>query len=873
MKKVICLTVCLLFLIITPVFAVDKSKDDWGKLEQTFEKIRQIEQRLDNREYDSAISICDNIIADLDKVSKNISPSLFYYYRGKAYEGKLLLDNAILDYNKAIEVNPYDFDDSIISKVYIGRADAYAKKGFFTEAVADYNKNIEIYPVNYDNVITVCNNILAINPENAEAYYNRGYAYFSKNLLEEAITDYSKAIALNPDYYAAYNSRGAAYFKSGFINNAIADYSKAIEISPAKFGAYYNRANAYFEKKLYDEAIADYSAVIALKPETFEYITDHGTIISINPAFYAYYGRGNAYAKKNLLDKAVADYNETIKTDPRDISAYSKRGNIYLKKKRYDKANDDYNKVSGNSSQYSSDTFFSYKNFRISFFPPPTFFKYIVTDNNIAYLGKTLLNKALEIDYKNASIYPYLERAEYHINLGRYDDAIADYSKFLKNDIPEYFKKMPKDYARVYRDRGKIHERKGLLDKAIADYSHAIEIVVKNDNIGFSHNIDKIYSNRARVYLKKNLFDKAIADYSQAIKFHPLSDEDTDSILDMNLGTVLDGMSFFSNYYSRGNAYLKKKLYDNAIADFSKIIEIDPSGSAYIDYFNNIKGIESYNLRGLAYLKKGIYQEAYTDFAKHIELEPRGLAAYYHRALTCEKLKRDNDAAKDYLMFLKFAPPGSKDRANAEKRIFAEGFLDKAIANYSRAIEIDANNAENYFYRGSAYEKKDFLNEAIADYSRAVEIAPQDYRAYYSRGQAYFKKKFYDEAIADYDAAIEIIHPEKDRTFGNSINLAYLKYQDAVIVNCRGLAYLEKGLYQEAIDDFTMVIEWCERRNASEVFTAYYNRALTCEKLNRSDDVIKDYLMFLKLAPAGDEKIPYVKKRLSFFVDNNKIEI
>jgi len=71
-----------------------------------------------------------------------------------------------------------------------------------------------------------------LNPEYAEAYYNRGVAYGESGKVEEAIADYTKAVELNPESAEAYYNRGIAYGKSGKVEEAIADYTKAIELNP-----------------------------------------------------------------------------------------------------------------------------------------------------------------------------------------------------------------------------------------------------------------------------------------------------------------------------------------------------------------------------------------------------------------------------------------------------------------------------------------------------------------------------------------------------------------------------------------------------------------------------------------------------------------
>ena len=52
---------------------------------------------------------------------------------------------------------------------------------------------------------------------------------------------YLKAIAINPQFADAYNNRGNAKDDLGDYQGAIADYSKAIQIDPQDASAYNNR--------------------------------------------------------------------------------------------------------------------------------------------------------------------------------------------------------------------------------------------------------------------------------------------------------------------------------------------------------------------------------------------------------------------------------------------------------------------------------------------------------------------------------------------------------------------------------------------------------------------------------------------------------
>ncbi len=99
----------------------------------------------------------------------------FYFQRAykKGEEGDY--SGAIVDYNKAIEINPKDAD------AYYNRGNAKDELGDYSGAIVDYNKAIEI------------------NPKDADAYKNRGN---SKELIEDmkgACSDWRKASELGDE--------------------------------------------------------------------------------------------------------------------------------------------------------------------------------------------------------------------------------------------------------------------------------------------------------------------------------------------------------------------------------------------------------------------------------------------------------------------------------------------------------------------------------------------------------------------------------------------------------------------------------------------------------------------------------------------------
>ncbi len=63
---------------------------------------------------------------------------------------------------------------------------------------------------------------------------------------KKAIGYLNKAIKLQPDYAQAYYNRGNAYYGLGLYERAIKDYDEAIRLKPKDVDTYYNRGNVYF---------------------------------------------------------------------------------------------------------------------------------------------------------------------------------------------------------------------------------------------------------------------------------------------------------------------------------------------------------------------------------------------------------------------------------------------------------------------------------------------------------------------------------------------------------------------------------------------------------------------------------------------------
>jgi tetratricopeptide (TPR) repeat protein len=230
------------------------------------------------------------------------------------------------------------------------------------------------------------------------------------------------------------------------------------------------------------------------------------------------------------------------------------------------------------------------------------------------------------------------------------------------------------------------------------------------------------------------------------------------------------------------------------------------------------KDAELYAWRARANYRLG-YDVALTMFfaEKAIATDPTYFMGYFARALVWADKKENDKAIADYTLAIELNPDFADayyNRGDAwqnkKENDKAIADYDRAIVNYNKAIEIDPDFADVYYNRGNTWYNKKEYDRAIADYTKVIEINLNSEIALYNRGLAWVAKKEYDKAIADYTKVIML----------NS-DYAYVYYND------RGIAWKRKNKYNKAIADYTKAIEIYPNFE-----NAYYNRGLAKKESN-----------------------------------------
>ena len=181
----------------------------------------------------------------------------------------------------------------------------------------------------YKAALDACTKALRLDPNYAEAYYNRGVAKHALGQHQAALADYDAALHLNPNFAEAYNNRGSVKRALGQHQAAFADYDAALRLTPNYAEAYNNRGVAKYALGQHQAALADYDAALRLNP---------------NDAA-AYNNRGNAKDALGQHQAALADYDAALRLDPNFAASYNNRGNANLGLHQMDEARQDFEKA------------------------------------------------------------------------------------------------------------------------------------------------------------------------------------------------------------------------------------------------------------------------------------------------------------------------------------------------------------------------------------------------------------------------------------------------------------------------------------------------------------------------------------------------
>lgn len=272
--------------------------------------------------------------------------------------------------------------------------------------------------------------------------------------------------------------------------------------------------------------------------------------------------------------------------------------------------------------------------------------------------------------------------------------------------------------------------------------------------------------------------------------------------------------------YNRAQVNNVLKKFDQAIADFTTLIAMDPHYS------------EAYFERGNIYRRLGRNEEALEDYHSAIRYGPPYPEVYYNRAGVLSILGREDEALADYGYVLELDPDNIDALINRASMLYERGEYAASRRDIERGLMLNPNNAQLLCTLGLVEMEEQHPDDAQRALTSALERDPKLVAAWINRAVLEFENGNADAAIADLSHALDVS-------------------ENATIRYNRGFAYQSQERWQEAIADFTRALE-LSNDDAQEIL---YQRGVCHAKLGNAALARQDFDAHLAMGPSdyGDE--------------------
>jgi len=393
--------------------------------------------------------------------------------------------------------NSKGFSDSLITL-----CKKFYNEGLFKEAVEVYQE------MNFDKL-------------SAEELYYLGLSYGNLRATVIAAQYFTKAVELEPDHNGYRLQHARLLSQLGKTNDAISNYNVIVQNDSNNATALYELGLIEFDRKEYGNAIRMFGKLVKLNGNDFlsSYYLGYAMLMSQDP---------------NAAELATKHLEHSVAINPEYIPAISLLASNKFSLQKYYDANFLYGmarKLRPENADFHFKSGLCYE--RLKLFSD----------------AANLYTHAVHLDSNDANYFDHLGFV--HFNMGKYDSAVADYTKAAAlDDNPTYFVNLGFAYAKM-----------DSVKRSVESFHNALKLM-QLDKIGY------IYNQIAAVHYSKQNLKESKAAYEKTLIYNP--------------GNI-DAQFYI--------AMINEKLKDwrNASLAYKKVIELVADDSSQLERINYSK--------------------------------------------------------------------------------------------------------------------------------------------------------------------------------------------------------------------------------------------------------------------------------------------
>lgn len=322
----------------------------------------------------------------------------------------------------------------------------------------------------YAEALACYDQITQLQPNEAEAWHNRGTTLAKLKRWEEAIVAYQRATTLAPDYAEAWFNWGSVLLSQQQYEAALRCYDQAIKYRPNYAEVWHNRGNALVQLQRYQAAITAYERATEINP-------NYGD---------AWQNRGSMLAKLRRYPEALGCLERAVALKPQDADLRFTLANLLVQLEQYEAALAAYTEVVQRQPSHA-----------------PAWLNrgHVLMQLHQYKAALTCYEQACQLNPDDPD--PWYRQGHALFELRRYEEALVAYDWAIARQP---------DYPEAWNNRGNVLERLNRYEEAIAAYDHAIQL---NANYYYA------WDNRGYTLAKIGSHEEAIASLNRALDLRP----------------------------------------------------------------------------------------------------------------------------------------------------------------------------------------------------------------------------------------------------------------------------------------------------------------------------------------------------------------
>jgi len=585
-----------------------------------------------------------------------------------------LANKAIDEYRLAIEADP---SSEFLTS---GLAELYVKTGRIRDAVLEAQDIIKRDPNNLeahkllgriylrslgdmpggsgsDNVLKLAieqyERIVKIEPNNVDDHLLLGRLYRLNNDLQKAENELKTAVQLDPNSEEAITTLALLYSEEGDTAHALQVLS-SVPATGRSAKLYSALGTTYEQRKDYKNAIEAYKKAIQLDRDNLDAIR----------------GLAENLLNDGQMDAALDQYKIIADANPEDPQTYLRIAEIYRKQEKYDLALESLKKA------------------------------------------ETMVPDSMEVPYNLALVY----QAQ-----GRSDEA----AKILQ-DLLKKTEKPDNNYSQSDRsNRAVFIERLGRIYRDQSNYSAAVETFRKMLTLG-DESAESGYQEIIDTYREAKQWPQATAAAKEAVQKLP-NNRDLRMVLDAQLADTGDADKALADVRSllkgtaedrpvyvalaQMNTRLKRWADAEAALNKAEQLATKPEDKQYVAF-----------LRGSTYERQKKYDEAEAEFRKVLAAEPQSAVTLnYLGYMNADRGVRLEESLNYIKQAVSLEPGNGAYLDSLGWAYFRLGKYDLAEENLNKASQHMGSDPSVQEHLGDLYQKTGRLKLAAAHWERALE--------------------------------------------------------------------------------------------------------------------------------------------------------